>query len=546
MDTLFFYNKYWLVLLIVFIHLNLNAQIKNIPLNKNAVRGLEAQILKQDDSLNLHTAIQPFNHFKIAHLLDTIHENIRFEKEIDKKFPRWLFNAFFNDHFAKVEHKEGKYSLYFNPLVDIRMGSSSDTEQTPFVNSRGLQIMGQLGKTMTFYTDLYENQARFPNYVDEFIQETTMVPGEGNPKNFNSTLSESPAYDFSYANGNITIQPNEFFNIQFGHGKHFIGEGYRSLFLSDNAFNYPYLRIQTTFWKINYTNLFTQMRDAFGSGHTSFPRKYVSSHYLSMNVTKKFNIGLFETVVYQDSTNTLDVSFLNPVILYRPVEFAVGSGNGNVMMGIAMSYKIRQKMMIYNQIMFDEFLFEHLIKADGWWGNKIAFQLGFKSYDTFIKGLYFQTELNYVRPYTYTHQTTGRNYGHYGQAIAHPLGANFIESVNILAYQKGRWSGEIELMYAIQGRDTLDSNWGSNIFESYDTREQEFDNKTTQGVRSTTLFTDIRLAYIVNPKTNLRLELGATFRNFSPANETVDLKNMNTTFIHFGIRTALTNKYYDF
>lgn len=524
------------------------AQTKIIPLNHGVTNGVEKEMLK-DDGKNHHTAIKPFNHFEVGHVLDSIQESYRFEKDIEKKFPRWLFNSVFNDHTFNFSDKENdKYSFIINPLADLRLGTSSDLDNIPFTNARGLQIMGHIGKNMTFYSDFYENQARFAGYVNQQVNEDLVVPGQGFPKKFDSVFSDEKSFDFAYATGNITYQPNEFFNFQFGHGKNFIGEGYRSLLLSDNAFNYPYLRIKTSFWKINYVNLFTQMQDIVGPTYNtaSFDKKYVVSHYFSINATKNFNIGLYESVVYQDSTQTFDLNFLNPIILYRPIEFAVGSRKGNALLGMTMSYKIKKKMMIYGQIMLDEFKFEEVFKGDGWWANKYAFQLGFKSYDFITPGLNVRTELNYARPFTYTHRTTGRNYGHYNQPLAHPLGANFIESVNIATYQKGRWLGEVEMMFALQGRDSLGTNVGSDVFLPYDTRENDYGNETLQGIRSTTFYLDAKVGYLINPRTNLRAEFGMTYRTFTPELETTDLSSQNTTYIYFGITTALTNKYYDF
>ncbi len=520
------------------------AQVVNIPLGTSFGDKIEKSILSLEG--NIHTAIKPYNHFEVGTVVDSVQKSLIFEKEIDKKFTRWLFNAAFNDHFLQVKDKNNKYSLILNPLMDIRAGTTSDSDLLPFVNTRGIQLMGHIGKNLTFYSDLYENQARFPQYVNDWIEEYGVVPGQGAPKVFNSITSENTAYDFANVSGNITYQPNEFFNFQFGHGKNFIGEGYRSLLLSDNAFNYPFFKIRTSFWKLNYVNLFTQMRNIDRRNPLETTSKYVSSHYLSINVTKNFNIGLFESVVYQDSVERFNIDYLNPIILYRPIEFAAGSARGNALIGLTLSYKIKKKMMLYSQFMMDEFKFEHILKADGWYANKFAFQLGFKSFDTFVEGLKFLTEFNFARPYIYTHLGDGRSYSHYRQSLTHPLGANFVESMTKVHYQKDRWFGELELMYAIQGRDTLNSNWGSDIFQSYNDFEQELDNTTTQGVRSTTLYVDMKIGYIVNPKTNLRIETGITLRNFLPEVETIDLKPLKTTYFYFGITTALTNKYYDF
>ncbi len=536
----------WMACSLLLVH-SVWSQRPFVPLNPSALQETEAVLYSKED-IQLHTAIKPYNTFEVGHVMDSIHQGKRFGKDIDKKFKRWLYNAFLNDHFLEVKDKNDKYSLILNPLLDIRAGTSTDLDALPYNNTRGIQIMGRIGKTMTFYTDVYENQARFPNYVNQFVNEQLVVPGQGFPKEFDPLTSSGTAFDFSYVNGHVTFQPNEFFNFEFGNGKNFIGEGHRSLLMSDVGFNYPYLKIRTSFWKLNYVNLYAQMRDIRGTSYSdaTFDKKYVVSHYLSINATKKFNIGLFETIVYQDSTQTLDLSYLNPFILYRPIEFAIGSRSGNVLMGFNMSYKVRPKQIIYSQIMIDEFKFDEVFKGDGWWANKFAIQLGVKSYDSFVPGLKLQTELNFARPYTYSHRTSGRSFGHYNQPLAHILGANFIESVSIIGYQKGRWFGNMEIMYALQGLDDETTNYGSDVFLSYDTRENNYGNETLQGIKSRTFYTDLRLGYIINPRTNLRAELGLTYRSFNPELETATLQKSNTAYIHFGITTALNNKYYDF
>ena len=94
------------------------------------------------------------------------------------------------------------------------------------------------------------------NYLDAKIRKTKVVPGQGYARDFKET-----GFDYSMAAGYVGIKPSKHFLVQFGHGKHFIGDGYRSLLLSDNAFNYPFLRIQTSFWKVQYTNLYAEMQD---------------------------------------------------------------------------------------------------------------------------------------------------------------------------------------------------------------------------------------------------------------------------------------------
>ena len=68
------------------------------------------------------------------------------------------------------------------------------------------------------------------------------------------------------ASGYISFMPHRAVNLQFGTGKHFIGEGYRSLLLSDNSFNYPYLRATSRWFKdkVQYTNIFASLGEILG------------------------------------------------------------------------------------------------------------------------------------------------------------------------------------------------------------------------------------------------------------------------------------------
>ena len=148
------------------------------------------------------------------------------------------------------------------------------------------------------------------------------------------------------ASGELTYTPDNIFSITLGQGRNFFGEGYRSMMLSDAAFNYPFLRIETTFWKVKYTNLWAQLYDVRPEAQLStnggYAKKYLSSHYLSINLTTRWNLSFFEAIVVGDTAQQegVDISFFNPIIFYRPVEFAVGSQSGNALLGLGTSYKL--------------------------------------------------------------------------------------------------------------------------------------------------------------------------------------------------------------
>ena len=77
------------------------------------------------------------------------------------------------------------------------------------------------------------DNSKYPSHIDSLVEDKNISPGYGYSK-----LGRAFA-----AQANITFTPDDNFAFQLGYGKNFIGDGYRSLFLSDNANSYPYLKI---------------------------------------------------------------------------------------------------------------------------------------------------------------------------------------------------------------------------------------------------------------------------------------------------------------
>ena len=135
--------------------------------------------------------------------------------------------------------------------------------------------------------------------------------------------------------------------IQFGHGQNFIGNGMRSLLLSDFSTNYFYLKLNTHVWKFNYQNIFAEL--VAGARNRSrdnlLPKKYTATHHLSYNITKNLNVGIFETVVFSRN-NQFEFQYLNPIILYRSIEQQIGSPD-NVLLGIDGRWDFLNQFSLY-------------------------------------------------------------------------------------------------------------------------------------------------------------------------------------------------------
>lgn len=515
------------------------AQQMNI-FNDNAYGASFDKYVNNKDAL-FHTSMRPY-------LQSDVEKVVSLDSALGISNYNWRFagrrvgRALFSDHLLKLD--SGIFQLYLDPGLDLGVGRDVSNDVSTYINTRSISFSGNVTKKFSFHTSFYENQARFPTYLDNYVSANGIVPGQGRPKPFKTN-----AWDYGWANGYVSYTPSRFLNIQAGHGKNFIGDGYRSLLLSDNSFNYPYLKLTANIWRIKYSIMYAQFQDVRGvtGPNQVYPKKNAVMHYFDIIPHKRLSIGLFESVVWENRDTMgnyrgFDVNYLNPLIFFRPVEYTLGSPD-NVIIGLNLKYNFAKNQVLYGQIVVDEFLLKEVRSGDGWWANKQGFQLGFKSFDLFgVKNLAFQTEFNWVRPYTYTHFLQIQNYAHYNQPLAHPLGANFWESVSFLRYRYNRWWFEGKAIIARYGTDGPGDNYGGDIYKPYTTRNNEYGNTVGQGIANNLLFMDFNASYIINPVYGLQVQAGATARRQAIEGGA----NNNTVWVYFGIKTWLPAKYYDF
>lgn len=172
--------------------------------------------------------------------------------------------------------------------------------------------------------------------------------------------------------------------------------------------------------------------------------------------------------------------------------------------------------------------------------------MGVKGFDVFgVKNLNFLAEYNTARPFTYAHFKPYSNYSNNAEPLAHPLGANFREFVGVANYAWNRWDFRLEGMIAQKGLDLPDgSNMGGDIFQPYLTYAKEYDNYIGQGIKNNVYYADAKAAYVLNPKYNLRLELGYTQR-YAKAHYEIPVVT-KTNMISFGLRSSFRAIYNDF
>ena len=457
-----------------------------------------------------------------------------------------VFKYFYQTPANLFELNKKYIHLRVNPILNFAVGTENDTEQPILTNRRGLEIRGGIDDRIFFYTNIHETQSRFPDYVINRIGQYRALPGQGFFKSYSSDLfNVQTGHDYLNSQGYLGFNISRHVGAQFGYGRNFIGNGYRSVLLSDFSNNYLYLKLNWKVWRLHFQNIFAELSVSSQKGvrdGTLIPKKYMAAHHLSFNITPNLNVGFFETVIFSRN-NQFELQYLNPVILYRTIEQATGSAD-NVLIGLDAKWNFLKHFQLYGQLMLDEFVFSELITDNqGWWGNKYAIQAGLKYIDAFgIDHLDLQAEYNFARPYTYTHRDSSAHYSHFDQPLAHPLGANFKEVIVKLRYVPvHKLVFEGRLISANFGEDQNNSNWGSNIFLSHLIREQDYDNETTQGVATSTTLLGLDLSYQL--RHNVFLDLQYLYRK---KDSELPERDNTTSIIQAGVRINVAKQRFDF
>lgn len=523
----------------------------NIPFSHNNYARFDAAMNQMGS--NNHTGSKPYSYAEVAKYYDLKAEN----NKLKLNKTGWWGRKFFDENMVEIQG-DG-YWFTFNPIADLQLGKSSSNNEsnTTYQNTRAIQLQGGLGEQLVFSTTIFESQGSFANYYTRYAQsikpaggDPAIVPGTGIAKDFAKNQ-----FDFPSAEANLTYTPSKFINLQLGYGRNFIGDGYRSLLFGDGASPYPFLKMNTNFWKIKYTNTYMWLKDVRPEAtlERTYATKYMANHYLSWNVNNRLNIGLFESVIWGNTNERgFDMSFINPLIFYRTVEFTSSARTGNAVLGLTSKYKWNNQINFYGQFILDEFSLSDVKAQKQSWKNKFGYQIGAKYYDAFhVKNLLVQVEYNRVRPYVYSHSDPLTNYGHNNQSMGHQWGGNFQELIAIARYRNNRYYADLKFTYGIRGLDfdngTDNFNYGGNIYKNYTLlRPNDTGVTVGQGNKTSIVIADLQAGYLLNPATNLKIFGSLIYRNFTPTTNTSVVYQDSTTWFSVGLRTDIFNFYFDY
>lgn len=489
-------------------------------------------------NLNSYSTSNYQKHLSVKPILDSkTNRNAIYDTK--RKVYYTLTQKLFKENF--IIFKGDDFWCSIDPILDLEIGKGGDTDslQRMYWNTRGIRVQARFFDNVSFSTSVYETQIVVPEYQSEYInnhgefrfsgnkykQEHGYVPMYGRIKPFKET-----GYDFAFAEGNLSIIATKNLNFQFGNGNQFIGDGYRSFFLSDFSGNYPFAK--TEFFgfdgKLQYNLIYASLTNpyrliTFSTPEPTFERKIGVFHHLDYAITKNFNISLFEGSNWRSidslGSHKPDYLFLNPVIGVNSLIKGTETLNYNSIFGIGSSYTFNSTK-IYGQLLLDNSVIS-------------AFQIGLKTYDLLLKKLDLRIEYNRAIQNAYLSEQKRYNYSHNNLPLTHPLTNSFNEIVAIISYENNGFFFQNKTIFSSQYQnDTL--NIGNNILQpksSIDLNSQ---------VNNTVFYNQLELGYRFNKTNNLQLFGGYLFRKVNAY-----IEPTTTHYVYFGLRTKIRNKKLD-
>lgn len=443
-----------------------------------------------------------------------------------------------------VEVNTKDFYLSLNPAINQQQSIETGFDRRVFVNAKGVILRGLIGRKIGFHMYVTDNQEQGPIQFRQYVDSNLAVPGAGLNKNF----KKGTGRDYFDARGSVTWNVTRYVNMQFGFDQHFIGAGYRSLFISSFAPPNLFLKFNTRFKKFNYTNIFSELYPPqLPGGDRLNPKQYSATHHLSFNAAPWLNIGAFETVVF-DELSSFKLQYLQPVIFFNSL-IRDREGKSGSFIGFDAKANILRHIQLYGQVLIQGYNGTEKPADNNSWASRHGFQGGIKYVDAFgVKNLDLQAEYNQVRPFTYSGMANQGSWTNYKQPMAHPFGANFREAIGILRYQPfNRVYLFARINYWEQGRDSARFNFGSNprldnaLVGRGGTRLREAPYDLLAGTGYRGVNTAITLSY--EWKENLFIDLNNLYRLYKPDKGGIET---NTNVVTIGLRWNMFRRDYDY
>lgn len=418
----------------------------------------------------------------------------------------WISRKLFHENL--IQANEEDYAVFLNPIFDFQFMKSSNTG---YINTRGFHLEGHLKNRVFFSSAFFENQARFSDYLNQYVSANDYIPGYGRIKPYKET-----DWDFAKAIGSIKVKLSKYLDVSFGHDQLFLGTGHRSVFQSDFASPMLYFSVDAHYKKFRFVNISAQTTIPVADTNMKLVEGYYPHRMLSWNIleyrpNQHWTISLIEGVLFKrvGDYSPIHWQMFNPIIGTRSALLGMRFEN-NALIGCDVRFQ-NSKFMIYSQLSVDYFSFPD-----------IAYQIGGVFWNIGVNNLNLRVEHNGFGSSYYFNAISFTEFNsitHFNQFIQHPLNNNFNESLIQLQYQYGRLQCQVQASHFLLRHSHQDVHVN-----------HLFDNEMYSE-----FFTDLECAYVVNPSIGWIVYAGANYRTHN-----------SQTILRVGMRTSLHRNVFDF
>jgi len=227
---------------------------------------------------------------------------------------------------------------------------------------------------------------------------------------------------------------NEWFSLLVGRTASSYGFGYiDKLFLSDNADAFDAAQLELKYKSVNYrffygsisgdsTGIYT-FYEPFPIYERELSSKNIVSHYLGINFSQAFRLGLWESVVI--SEQPFSFTYFNPVSFLTSADLSSGDESttkNNAILGVEMEVTPAKNISFQASLLIDDLTFGTLFEDDSLNENKFGWQIG--AMWTGLPGLALSLEFTHLDPFVYSHRSNKSTYTNRGYSLGHALPPN--------------------------------------------------------------------------------------------------------------------------
>jgi hypothetical protein len=486
--------------------------------------------LERVEHLNGHAA---FTSYKPVLKSEINYRKLTGEVKDSAKYYSTLSRLFFRDHL--LEYKKNDAVITVDPLFQFEYYKDQKnpnyhlSRSKLYQNTRGVWLQGKLGKEIEFQSSFSESQSMLPYYQDTIAQILGVIPGMGRHKPFKKV-----GYDYAVSQSQLTYSPKSWWSVTLAYGKQFIGNGYRSLLLSDAAMCYPMVRFSILRDKWQYHSsaalLQEQERIPLGStGESLFKRKTGLWNYLIFLPTATLEIGIMEACI--DQRWTAQGIVAPPVHAYIPIIglrgiLAQKSAANYTLYGLNLKWNLNTKSTFYGQYVYTT----HGLGHDGFQVGALFTDIGVQNLDVRVEynqsssQLYTSSAQNLLG---YTQQSQSLGFIHYGQST---------EWITRIHYRHNRW-----LFDGHYNQLSQKLGGGSNPYADQDNLETG--DRSLQQMQ-------VELGYLIHPHTRTCLYIGVLNRQdthrYLPSTNPKPTEHWDAQLLTVRFACDISSRYFDF